>query len=238
MQFLLDHLISVVVAGILILILQVGQIRTQHADIEQVTSHSVKAKTLIFGRWVEDDIMNIGANFGTNLYRFEAPTLEALTGNALRWEFYSDSTQDDGTKSRIFKRYRLVENGVAQFEQPEATFRMYRVERDSVVVDYSPTGSAPTLGGLAESAWVRSGNSIETVSFFKIELLDRFGETPLTASGDVDVLKADYIRVRFGVVPEYVLSTDGDSRGNTLRELYWSKTLKVRPYWVPPPSQS
>ena len=238
MQFLLDNLISVVVAGVLILVLQAGQIRTRHADIEQVTSHSVKAKTLIFGRWVEDDVLNIGANFGTNLYRFEAPVLEAVTDNALRWEFYSDSTRNDGTKSRIFKRYRLVKKAVAQFSQPQATFQLYRVERDSVVVDYSPSGAAPTLAGLAESSWVRSGNSIETVSFFKVELLDRFGREPLTASGDIDVLKADYIRIRFGVVPEYVLSTDGGSRGNTLRELYWSKTLKVRPYWVPPPSQS
>ena len=66
-----------------------------------------------------------------------------------------------------------------------------------------------------------------------LDLLDRTGTVPLTAGGAVDVEKVDYVRVRFGVIPEYVLKPD-----NYIRELYWVKTLKVRPYWVPPPSLS
>lgn len=237
MQFLLDHLTSIVVAGVLLLSLQVTQIRTQHAAIEQVTSHSVKAKTLVFGQWIESDVLEIGANFGTNLYRFEAPVVEDVTGNTLRWEFYSDSTRADGTETRIFKRYRLVEKGLATFDLPDATFQMYQVERDSLVLDYAADGTAPRLADIPETAWVSAGESIETVSFFKIDLLDRIGETPLTDDGDVDVYAVDYIRIRFGVVPEHILASGG-GKGNTLRELYWAKTLKVRPYWVPPPSQS
>ena len=60
-------------------------------------------------------------------------------------------------------------------------------------------------------------------------MLDRSGTTPRTPSGAVDVDKADYVRVRFGVVPEYVLKPD-----NYIRELYWVRTMKVRPYWAPP----
>ena len=229
MQFLLDNLIAVIVAGVLILGLQVTQVRSQHANIEQVASHSVKAKTLIFGQWVEEDVMNIGANFGENLYRFEEPTVDAINGNATEWVFYSDTTATDGTDSRIFKRYRLVETGMAEFA--DTTYQMYRVLRDSAVVDFDSNGDPPAVGDLSTSDWTLNTRSIGTLSFFQVHLLDRSGETPRTPTGEVDVYKVDYIRVRFGVVPEYVLKPD-----NYMRELYWVKTMKVRPYWVPPPS--
>jgi len=181
MQFILDNLVALIVAGVLLMGLQVTQVRSQHASIEQVASHSVKAKTLVFGEWVEDDVLNIGANFGSNLYRFESPVLDPDTGNTTNWVFYSDTTGTDGVTRRVFKQYRLVERGQSAFR--DTTYQLYQVARDSAVV------------------------------------------------GEVDVYKVDFIRVRFGVVPEYVLKPD-----NYIRELYWTKTLKVRPYWVPPPS--
>ncbi len=232
MQFILDNLIAVLVAGVLLLTLQVTQVRSQHADIEQVASHSVKTKTLIFGHWVEQDILGIGANFGTNTYRFEEPDTSAI-GNTTRWVFFSDSTRDDGTSLRVFKRYRLLETEVVEFQTD--TVQMYQVRRDSVALDFGSGGTAPTVASIPESSWTRDTRSIGTLSFFRVDLLDRQGETPRytdgAMDGEIDPNKADYIRVRFGVVPEYVLKPD-----NYIRELYWSKTLKVRPYWVPPPS--
>ena len=227
MQFILDHMIAIVVAGVLILGLQVTQVRSQHANIEQVASHSVKAKTLVFGEWVERDILDIGANFGTNMYRFEEPDVDSL-GNSTRWVFFSDTTAADGQQRRVFKRYRLIQTKMAAFQ--DTTYQMYQVVRDSVVKDYPAVDVPPATGAIAEADWVKNTWSIGTLSFFQIHLLDRTGETPYEG-GVVDVDKVDYIRVRFGVVPEYVLKPD-----NYMRELYWVKTLKVRPYWVPPPS--
>lgn len=228
MQFIIDNLIALLVSGVLIMSLQVTQIRSQHASIEQVVSHSVKAKTLIFGQWVEDDILNLGANFGTNLYRFNEPTLDSTTGNARAWTFFSDSTRADGTGLRVVKRYRLVDTKTATFS--DSTYQLFELHRDSLVLDLDANGVPESY---TESDWVKSAQSISTLSFFNIDLLDRYGETPRTSSGDVDVYKVDYVRVRFGVIPEYVLKPD-----NYIRELYWVKTLKVRPYWVPPPSLS
>lgn len=239
MQFIIDNLIAVLVSGVLLMSLQVTQIRSQHASIEQVVSHSVKAKTIVFGQWVEDDILNLGANFGTNLYRFNEPTLDAATGNARSWTFFSDSTfthdPADPTVTaanpktrRIVKRYRLVDTKTATFS--DSTYQLYELHRDYLELDLDASGVPEPY---TEADWVKSAQSISTLSFFTIDLLDRYGETPRTASGDVDVYKVDYVRVRFGVIPEYVLKPD-----NYIRELYWVKTLKVRPYWVPPPSLS
>lgn len=227
MQLLLDNLTATIVAGILILGLQTTQIRSQHASIEQVASHSVKAKTLVFGKWVERDILDLGANFGSNLYRFGEPSLDAQ-GNTQGWAFYSNATDGDGDPVRIMKRYRLESAGTKTFR--DTTFQVYRLDRDSLVVDLNEDG---TTAPYSESDWVPAGQSLSTLSFFQIDLLDRVGETPRDADGDVDVYKVDYVRVRFGVVPEYALQPD-----NYLRELYWAKTLKVRPYWVPPPTLS
>lgn len=243
MQILLDNLIAIIVAGMVMLTLHVTQSRSSHASVEQVASHSVKEKTIIFGRWVEDDILNLGANFGENLYRFDEPVVDTLTGNTTEWTFFSDSVRTNGTGLRVFKRYRLVETGKAVFSTK--SFQLYQVERDSAVVDYPASGVPPTTSSVPTASWVLGTRSIGTLSFFEIALLDRHGETPcpegtevkdaqghvIDCTGVIDVYKADYIRVRFGVVPEHVLKPD-----NYIRELYWVKTLKVRPYWTPPPS--
>lgn len=242
MQFLLDNLIAIIVAGVIMLGLQVTQVRSQHANIEQVASHSVKAKTLVFGHWVERDILDIGANFGTNLYRFEEPELDPL-GNATEWVFFSDLEDGAGQQSRVFKRYRLIENGTTAFR--DTSYQTYMVLRDSVVVDYPAHDVPPQTASIDDDDWVENIWSIGTLSFFQIHMLDRMGDTPcpegteiendngavVDCTGPIDLDKVDYIRVRFGVVPEYVLKPD-----NYMRELYWVKTLKVRPYWVPPPS--
>ncbi len=245
MQVLLDNLTATIISGILILGLQVTQVRSQHSSIEQVVSHSVKAKTHVFGQWLEHDILDLGANYGTNLYRFEEPVLDAF-GNTTEWTFYSNGTDPlSGAPIRILKRYRLEPTKEVVFSEgtaQEETFQLYRLDRDSLVVGFDAGGN---LESYTEGDWVPSGESVSTLSFFQIDLLGRDGQTPcldgtvvtnadgdvISCTGEIDVYKADYVRVRFGVVPEYVLKPD-----NYIRELYWAKTLKIRPYWDRPES--
>lgn len=224
MQSILDHLIAIIVAGVVTMALISTQTRSQHSMIEQTASHGVKAKTLVFGRWVERDILNLGANVGHNTYRFTEPTVDA-NGNTTNWIFFSDSTRTNGTRLRSYTRYRLVPTQMVQFQ--DTTMQMYMVNRDTAAVNYVGENVAMP----AANQWVRDLWTIGTLSFFRIEMLGTMGTTPRTEAGAIDVDKVDYIRVRFGVVPEYVLQPD-----NYIRELYWVRTLKVRPYWAPPPS--
>lgn len=222
MQPIFDNLNALIIGGILIMGLSVSQGRSQRAGIEQIASHSVKAKTLVFGHWVESDVLGLGANVGRNTYRFDDPVVDAQ-GNTTRWSFYSDSVRVDGSTLRRVVRYRLVPTTRAAFR--DTTYQLYQVLRDSATV--AVRGGVPDA--VSESAWQRATWSIGTLSFFKIQMLDRNGTTPRLPSGAVDVDKADYVRVRFGVVPEYILKPD-----NYIRELYWVRTMKVRPYWSPP----
>lgn len=225
MQVFIDHLTSILVAGVVMLVLITMQTRSQHAMIEQTASHSVKAKTLSFGQWVEHDILNLGANVGHNTYRFTDPQVDA-NGNTALWIFFSDSTRTNGTRLRSYTRYRLEPTEMVQFQ--DTTMQMYVVNRDTAAVNYvGDTVAMPTNAQWARNLW-----SIGTLSFFRVEMLGSMGETPrVEGSEAIDVDKVDYIRVRFGVVPEYVLRPD-----NYIRELYWVRTIKVRPYWAPPPA--
>ena len=114
-----DHLSALLIASAVILILMATQFRTTHAGVEQVATHSVKAKTLVFGNWIERDILDLGKNMGLNRYRFEEPVTDSL-GNTGEFHFYSDSTCSFGCSfpggvniavgdtARLHTRYRLT----------------------------------------------------------------------------------------------------------------------------------
>ena len=221
MQFFIDHLGSVLIGGVLVLILSVSQMRTGHAGIEQVVTHAARAKTLVFGHWIERDILDIGENFGRNRYRFEVPEVDAL-GNTTRWQFYSDSLTPGGGVIRRATRYDLITTDsvvVRSYATGQDTTRLtYRVDRFRATV---PNPTEPFV--VADDDWTQDAESVQTLSFFEIAMLARDGSVTL------DQAQADYIRVRFAVLPEIILRPE-----NYLRELYWVSTLKVRPFWDPP----
>jgi hypothetical protein len=83
------------------------------------------------------------------------------------------------------------------------------------------------INGVAQpvpaTRWRADRWSIGTLSFFRVSLLERDG----TVTADPNT--GDYVRIQFGVVPEWILQPE-----NFIRELYWATTLKVRPFWEPP----
>jgi hypothetical protein len=221
MQFLLDHFGAMLIGSVMVIILSVAQMRTGHAGIEQVVTHSARAKTLVFGHWIERDILDIGENFGRNRYRFERPTNDAR-GNTVAWQFYSDSILAGGGVIRQATRYRLITTDsvvVRSYATGNDTLRtLYRLDRFRASVVNPPEPFT-----LPESDWTQDAQSVQTLSFFEVAMLERDGSVTVNQSD------ADYIRVRFAVLPEIILRPE-----NYLRELYWVTTLKVRPFWDPP----
>jgi hypothetical protein len=228
MFFLFDHLNSILIAAAVILILGAVQIGARRTGLEQTTSYATKSKAISFGEWMEDDILSIGANFGRNRYRFQAPENDE-NGNTIRFVFYSDSVEADDDTLRMMTRYRLyhirtvLRNGV---ELP-----LYQVERHLAYVPVvngvappPPDGSVVVGGTPGPDAWTADGRSLETLSGFHIGLLERDGRETN------NVERGDFIRVNFRLVPEFPIEPE------YLRELYWTTTLKVRPFWEPPPT--
>ncbi len=234
-----DHLSSILIGTAVILILMVAQHRSSHASVEQVATHSVKAKTLVFGHWVERDILDLGKNLGRNRFRFKPPTTDSL-GNTSTFHFYSDSTCTVGCSfpsgvniavgdtARLHTRYRLVPTKRANLRDTtgqRVSRQLMKLERD-VSETYVNDGVAPDpLAG----SWRRDRWTIGTLSSFNIEMLERDGRPAENSDGTVNIESGDYVFIRFSVVPEWILDPE-----NYIREIYWSTTLKVRPYWEPP----
>lgn len=231
-----DHLSSILIATAVILILMAAQFKGQHSSIEQVATHSVKAKTLVFGNWIERDILDLGKNMGLNRYRFHQPTTDSLD-NTSRFHFFSDSTcvlgcsfpggvnVAVGDTARLHTRFKLVPTKRVELREVGGPVerQLMRLDREVAVTAVS-NGSAPDPD---EADWRRDRWSIGTLSFFKIQMLDRGGRITN------NVNRGDYIFVRFSVVPEWLLDPE-----NYIREIYWSTTLKIRPYWDPPNTAS
>lgn len=215
MHILIDHLMSVMIGGSVLLILLTTQIYSQRASLEATTSYATSTKALSFGEWLEDDMLSLGTNFGRNPFRFETPTTDSL-GNTTNFQFYSDSLQASGDTLRYMTRYRL--------EHVDTVMRggnmvyLYQVNRQ--------TANTPIVNGVAaptqEEDWLSDGRSMATLSGFNISMLDGEGEvTPNVAQGD-------YIRVEFSIIPQFPIEPE------YLREVYWSNTLKIRPFWEIP----
>lgn len=216
MQLLLDHLTSILVAGVVILILATAQLYAQHSSMEQTTSYATKSKALSFGEWIEDDILSLGANYGDNAYRFENPVVDPLRGNTLEWRFFSDQLQSSGDTLRTITRYKLDSlDTVVRGGRSILLFEMVRA-----------TVTKPVVNGIVLEPlpfeWELDGRSLSTLSSFQISMLTRTGE-PTT-----DPERGEFIRIAFSLVPEYPVEPE------YLRELYWTATLKVRPFWEPP----
>jgi hypothetical protein len=232
MQLLLDHLSAIIIASVVILILSVTQIRSSHASVEQTATHSVKAKTLVFGHWIERDILDIGRNMGRNRYRFNPPVLDAA-GNTREFRFFSDSACSEtctfpsgfsgapGDTVRLHTRYILVPTRTVTVTRDgsDLTRQLYVLRREVAA-------SRVTLGVAAavpSTGWRADRWSIGTLSFFHVNMLLRDGTETM------DPEAGDYIQIQFGVVPEWILQPE-----NFIRELYWTTTLKIRPFWEPP----
>jgi len=215
MHVLLDHLSAIIIGAAVLFILPATQIHAQRANIEQTSSYATKTKALSFGEWIEDDILSLGENFGRNRFRFLPPVSDTL-GNTTRFTFFSDSVNvSTGDTLRMITRYQLENVGLV--ERGDITTPVFQLNRDLAETPVT-NGTAPP-----PSTWTSDGRSLSTLSSFKISMLDRDGRVT------TDVETGDFIRIAFNLVPQFPVEPE------YLRELYWTTTLKVRPFWNPPP---
>jgi hypothetical protein len=215
MQLIFDNLVSVLIASTVIAVVALLQIRSTQNGVEQVSTHAAKTKAMNFGEWLEDDIVSLGKNLGRDAGRLSKPDTLA-DGNTGYWEFSSDSLVTADSTVRHKTRYRLVNTGQRLIDD-SVTVNLYQARRETVETPVNNGIEDP----VTEAQWQEDGMSVATLSFFEISLLLADGEET------DDPGKADFIRVRFAMVPEF------DLENNYLQEYYWTTTLKVRPFWEP-----
>ncbi len=238
MTFIFDHIIATIVVATLFFSLAVTQLRVQEAGIAQVSSHAAKKKALTFGQWLDADIVSLGENVADNSARFGNPDSSTFIIYALdedndpqpetvayttEWEFYSN---DDGGLQQFATRYSLLlQPDSLEIElTKDFSYRhpLFQLRRDTT--DWKPVDPNTGQATFSSADFTEDGRSVSTLSLFRIQLLDNQG-TPFAADDPDAPDEASYIRVDFSLVPEFDLDR------NYLHELYWTTTLKVRPFW-------
>lgn len=236
MIFIFDNIVASIVVATLFFALAATQLRVQETGIAQVSSHAAKTKALTLGQWVDEDIIALGEDVPDNSARFDNPITDTLHvkkigpgGTVVRdtidytveWRFYSDSTTAGGAQLRRATRYWLTEVGTVEIDVGDETDvrRLFQLQRA-----VSPWGDPTLTLSLPPSAFTQDGRSAATLSVFHIQLLDGEG-VPFASTNPLAPEQASYVGVEFAMVSEFEL------RREYLRELFWSTTLKVRPFW-------
>ena len=243
MQFLLDHMVAVIVATILTVALMTQQIHNRQASIERVSVYSAKVQSLVFGEWFEDDVAKLGSRFGRERGRF---AMETRVEDGVKYTdgftfYYNTSTAPGNPRvsNRVEIRYRLVPDPDTQVVTEEGatdgddvTVPVYRIVRDST---YGQWDSAPVAGG--PPGWVSPPSGPHAtpgyqapagLRHFQIQPLDSEGR-PLDDTTDPDdyAVRADYARLQFTVVP--TLFPLHRARLVPKEGLHWATTIELRP---------
>lgn len=240
MTLLLDNLMATIIFATLLMVVAAAQLRVQEAGIAQVSSHAAKQKALSFGQWLDEDIVSLGENVIDNGARFDNPDTSSFrvytlddTGTpqpetisyTTQWTFYSDRLAGS-TKQRMATRYRLIEQPDSLEVEVGDEFSynrpLFQLEREVSV--WKNVDPVTDIAVFTNADFTEDGRSVSTLSLFHIQLVDNQG-VPFAAANPVAPDQASFIRVDFSMVPEFEL------RRGYLRELYWTTTLKVRPFW-------
>lgn len=150
MNALLDNLTATIVAMSVLAMLGAMQFRAQEASVERTIAYSAKKQAIEFGKWLQDDIANVGAgvSFGT-------VSVQEVTSN-------------NGGNTSLF-RFRRKMNA-SDASPVDVTYQL--VEKDTITVD----GNAVYLFELQRRVdGALNGASPPTVTRFRIEMLDENG---------------------------------------------------------------
>lgn len=242
MTLILDHIVTTIIVATLFFSAAATQLRVQEAGIAQVSSHAAKTKALSLGQWLDMDIVALGENVIDKSARFDNPSPAAFVIKTLEedgtcpeqtmtytseWQFYSDRSNGSG-KQRTATRYQLVlQTDSLKVElngddDCDYTRPLFQLERDTT--GWKNVDPITDTATFTEADFDEDGRSVSTLSHFRIQLVDNYGE-PFADTDPKGPDEASYIHVDFSMVPEFEL------RRGYLRELFWTTTLKVRPFW-------
>ena len=239
MQFFFDHIIASLVTITLGLSIISQQATVRQDSLERLSIYQAKGHSLAFAEWVEDDVVKLGARFGTSRDRFDTDTDHETTADGSDvfytslFEYFYNSESDGTTATRVEVRYEVVPYDSVLTSVNEVTgdslhvplYELTRSEREGTYTLENPkegvaggwVGSEPTWG---ETTGYRSPPGLR---YFRIIPLDSDGN-------DVthDPTKADYIRIEFEVTP--TLFPLHRARLIPSRPLHWQTTLEIRPF--------
>lgn len=232
MQFLLDNLIASLVAMTLGLAMIAQGLQNRQASMERQAVYQAKAQSLVFGEWLEDDVVKLGARFGRERRRFLAET-ETIDGRPYTRSFefyYHEGVISDDDVTRVEIKYELFEDDSVRIvaekgatRAEDVTLQTYRLVRSSRRGEYR-VSTRDWVG--ADPAWEVSTDyrSPAGLRYFYIEPRDSNSQRVPDERSE----EADYARIEFVVTPS--LFPLYKARIIPKAGLHWATTIEIRPF--------
>ena len=236
MQFFFDHIIASVVAIALGLTILAQQMTVRQDNMERTSIYHAKSQSLAFAEWVEDDVVKLGARFGTSRQRFDTDTEHETRADGQKvyytnvFEYFYNSESDGTTATRVEVRYEVtpvdsVLTSINESTDDSTYVPLYALERSEREGRYTlESDAAPGAWEGAEPAWTATPGygSPSGLRYFRI--------TPMDSEGGEDVppAEADYVKIEFEVLP--TMFPLHRSRLIPNRPLHWQTTIEIRPF--------
>lgn len=154
MHFILDHIASVVIAGVILLILLSLTYRGQDTTHDATMYYTAKTSMLSMAEWIEQDFKNIGSGHNppstsimaldttgaTKHFTFWAQTAQGQPADSVRYEWVQDGTVDlDTATVPVYTVRRKVGGAVTGWSDDTVTnFRIKLLQADSTAVTALP----------------------------------------------------------------------------------------------------
>ncbi len=203
MQFLLDHIIVIIIAAVIFLIIQSIQFLRMETGLEEVASYESKQNSLDLAEIIEKD-------FNSTLNRFDdaaAPFTWPVNAGGLTTQisFYRDSLSSAPvTVLPLQTRYDLT--FADSIQTPDGAVAVYQLERFECTHETSPC------------TWHPTGVSASLLTDFDVLPL-RADKTPAA-----NVAESYYLDISFTMIPPFRTSRQ------VVHNIYWNTVMQIQPY--------
>lgn len=173
MLSLFDNITAMIIAGSVLVIMLAMQQQAQRVAVERTLNYVGTRQSIDLGRWVQEDLANIGAGVAGNQQALDVPRVNA-EGLTREFTFQRKLTADAAAPVQVRYTLELVDSVDVRRSGGTETVRLYQLRR--VADGHTDGESAPRL------------------TDFKIELLDSRGDEAASAQA------ARYVRVQFASI--------------------------------------
>lgn len=178
MQFLLDHIASILVSGAVLLLVIATNLSASRAAIEETVAYAAKVQTLTVADYIEDDLLLIGD--GTT------DTIEDVETNAEGQTTLFSFWREDESGTDMLVAYTLTETDTIEIDGDE--IQLYRLDRTENGV--AAGGGSSTLESFQITMLNAAGNPAAGVAAARLLRVRAINVYPFGDPDDMDMFRS------------------------------------------------
>lgn len=209
MQFILDHIVAILIVVVIFGIIQTIQFLQMETGVEEIASYEGKQNSLDLAAFFEKDFNQTLHRYETSVAPFTWPT--NVDGRTTQFYFYRDSLKSaPASVVPVETRYDLT--FADSIYTKEGKVAVFQLERYECTFDSSGVPPWPPC------AWHNTAVSAALITDFDIVPL-RADKTPAA-----NVAESYYLNISFSMIPPFRTSRQ------VVDTIHWNTLMQIQPY--------